>query len=126
MIDKLEEVERKFERLTADLSNPDIISDTAKLQRVSKERAGLDVITDGEMRRESYSNRFATAIRGVDIDNPGSTIGRAGAAIIGWRSDQCSRWTIWPPSASSTRSTQALRSLARAIRQVRPASWSTW
>jgi 5-methyltetrahydropteroyltriglutamate--homocysteine methyltransferase len=36
------------------------------------------VITDGEMRRESYSNRFATAIRGVDIDNPGSTIGRTG------------------------------------------------
>jgi 5-methyltetrahydropteroyltriglutamate--homocysteine methyltransferase len=43
-----------------------------------QERAGLDVITDGEMRRESYSNRFATAIRGVDIDNPGSTIGRTG------------------------------------------------
>ena len=36
------------------------------------------MITDGEMRRESYSNRFATAIRGVDIDNPGSTIGRTG------------------------------------------------
>src|SRR3954462_7121268 len=43
-----------------------------------QERAGLDVITDGEMRRESYSNRFATAIRGVDIDNPGTTIGRTG------------------------------------------------
>src|SRR3954453_4646254 len=43
-----------------------------------QERAGLDVITDGEQRRESYSNRFATAIRGVDIDNPGSTIGRTG------------------------------------------------
>jgi peptide chain release factor 1 len=46
MIDKLEEVERKFERLTADLSNPDIISDTAKLQRVSKERAGLEKLVD--------------------------------------------------------------------------------
>ncbi|HLM43999.1 MAG TPA: peptide chain release factor 1 [Myxococcaceae bacterium] len=46
MIDKLEEVERKFERLTADLSNPDIISDTAKLQRVSKERAALEKLVD--------------------------------------------------------------------------------
>ena len=36
-----------------------------------QERAGLDIITDGEMRRESYSNRFATALEGVDIDNPG-------------------------------------------------------
>jgi 5-methyltetrahydropteroyltriglutamate--homocysteine methyltransferase len=35
------------------------------------ERAGLDVITDGEIRRESYSNRFATALEGVDVDNPG-------------------------------------------------------
>jgi 5-methyltetrahydropteroyltriglutamate--homocysteine methyltransferase len=43
-----------------------------------QERAGLDVITDGEQRRESYSNRFATAIHGVDIDNPGTTIGRTG------------------------------------------------
>ena len=34
-----------------------------------QERAGLDIITDGEMRRESYSNRFATALEGVDIDN---------------------------------------------------------
>ncbi|HEX3972870.1 MAG TPA: 5-methyltetrahydropteroyltriglutamate--homocysteine methyltransferase [Stellaceae bacterium] len=36
-----------------------------------QERAGIDVVTDGEMRRESYSNRFATALDGVDIDNPG-------------------------------------------------------
>jgi len=35
------------------------------------ERAGIDIITDGEMRRESYSNRFATALDGVDVDNPG-------------------------------------------------------
>ena len=35
------------------------------------ERAGIDIITDGEMRRESYSNRFATALEGVDVDNPG-------------------------------------------------------
>ncbi|MGH9193934.1 MAG: 5-methyltetrahydropteroyltriglutamate--homocysteine methyltransferase, partial [Acidimicrobiales bacterium] len=38
----------------------------------AQEEAGLDVITDGEMRRESYSNRFATALDGVDIDNPGT------------------------------------------------------
>jgi len=37
-----------------------------------QERAGIDIITDGEMRRESYSNRFATALAGVDIDNPGA------------------------------------------------------
>src|SRR5580704_5630953 len=43
-----------------------------------QERAGLDIVTDGEMRRESYSNRFATALDGVDIDNPGTTTGRAG------------------------------------------------
>ena len=38
------------------------------------ERAGIDVVTDGEMRRESYSNRFATALEGVDSDNPGVVI----------------------------------------------------
>jgi 5-methyltetrahydropteroyltriglutamate--homocysteine methyltransferase len=43
-----------------------------------QERAGLDIITDGEQRRESYSNRFATALEGVDIDNPGSALDRSG------------------------------------------------
>jgi 5-methyltetrahydropteroyltriglutamate--homocysteine methyltransferase len=43
-----------------------------------QERAGLDILTDGEMRRESYSNRFATALDGVDIDNPGSALDRSG------------------------------------------------
>ena len=38
-----------------------------------QERAGLDIITDGEIRRESYSNRFATALEGIDIDNPGDS-----------------------------------------------------
>ncbi len=46
------------------------------------ERAGIDIITDGEMRRESYSNRFATALDGVDIENPGSTINRTGARSV--------------------------------------------
>jgi 5-methyltetrahydropteroyltriglutamate--homocysteine methyltransferase len=43
-----------------------------------QEHAGLDIITDGEMRRESYSNRFATALDGVDIDNPGTALDRSG------------------------------------------------
>jgi 5-methyltetrahydropteroyltriglutamate--homocysteine methyltransferase len=46
------------------------------------ERAGIDIITDGEMRRESYSNRFATALEGVDIDTPGTTINRTGARSV--------------------------------------------
>src|ERR1019366_8432720 len=44
----------------------------------AQELAGLDIITDGEMRRESYSNRFATALDGVDIDNPGTALDRGG------------------------------------------------
>ncbi len=46
------------------------------------EEAGIDIITDGEMRRESYSNRFATALEGVDIANPGTTINRTGAKSV--------------------------------------------
>ncbi len=44
----------------------------------AQERAGLDIITDGEMRRESYSNRFATALDGVDMDNHGTALDRSG------------------------------------------------
>jgi len=44
----------------------------------AQETAGLDIITDGEMRRESYSNHFATALDGIDIDNPGSALDRSG------------------------------------------------
>jgi 5-methyltetrahydropteroyltriglutamate--homocysteine methyltransferase len=46
-----------------------------------QERAGLDIITDGEMRRESYSNLFANALDGLDLDNPGSKISRTGANV---------------------------------------------
>jgi 5-methyltetrahydropteroyltriglutamate--homocysteine methyltransferase len=46
------------------------------------ERAGIDVISDGEMRRESYSNRFATALEGIDLDNPGTRPGRSGRPDI--------------------------------------------
>ncbi len=44
----------------------------------AQERAGLDILTDGEMCRESYSNRFVTALEGVDIDHPGTALGRSG------------------------------------------------
>src|SRR6266436_4988571 len=44
----------------------------------AQEQAGLDILTDGEERRESYSNRFATALDGVDIDNPGTALDRSG------------------------------------------------
>jgi 5-methyltetrahydropteroyltriglutamate--homocysteine methyltransferase len=46
-----------------------------------QERAGLDIVSDGEQRRESYSNRFATALEGVDTANPGTTINRSGKPI---------------------------------------------
>src|SRR5213595_2656835 len=44
----------------------------------AQEEAGLDIVTDGEIRRESYSNRFATALEGIDIDNPGTAFDRSG------------------------------------------------
>src|SRR6202790_2315115 len=46
-----------------------------------QERAGLDILTDGEMRRESYSNRFATALEGLDLDNPGTILSRSGRSV---------------------------------------------
>ena len=45
------------------------------------ERAGIDIVTDGEIRRESYSNRFATALEGIDIENPGTTVSRNGKTV---------------------------------------------
>jgi 5-methyltetrahydropteroyltriglutamate--homocysteine methyltransferase len=53
-------------------------NDATLLAIRDQERAGLDIITDGEMRRESYSNRFATALEGVDVDNPGTALDRSG------------------------------------------------
>ncbi len=52
--------------------------DATRLAIRDQERAGLDIITDGEQRRESYSNRFATALEGIDLDNPGKTPNRTG------------------------------------------------
>ena len=56
----------------------DAQDDATRLAVADMERAGVDVITDGEMRRESYSNRFATALDGVDLDEPGVALDRTG------------------------------------------------
>ncbi|MFD0473020.1 hypothetical protein ACFQ0B_35660 [Nonomuraea thailandensis] len=52
--------------------------DATELAIRAQERAGLDIVTDGEMRRESYSNHFATALEGIDLDNPGTALDRSG------------------------------------------------
>ena len=52
--------------------------DATRIAVQDMERAGIDVITDGEMRRESYSNRFATALDGIDVDDPGVALDRTG------------------------------------------------
>ena len=54
--------------------------DATVLAIMAQEAAGLDILTDGEIRRESYSNRFATALEGIDLDNPGSALDRSGHA----------------------------------------------
>src|SRR5499433_4215863 len=53
-------------------------NDATLLAIRAQEAAGLDIITDGEIRRESYSNRFATALEGVDLDDPGVALDRTG------------------------------------------------
>ena len=53
-------------------------NDATVLAIRAQEDAGLDIVTDGEIRRESYSNRFATALDGVDLDNPGTALDRSG------------------------------------------------
>jgi 5-methyltetrahydropteroyltriglutamate--homocysteine methyltransferase len=52
--------------------------DATRLAVADMEQAGVDVLTDGEMRRESYSNRFATALDGIDLDEPGVALDRTG------------------------------------------------
>jgi 5-methyltetrahydropteroyltriglutamate--homocysteine methyltransferase len=77
------------DRLPARVRTPDLWRVTPELLEAAQddatllairdmERAGLDVITDGEIRRESYSNRFATALEGMDLDNPATIMSRAG------------------------------------------------
>jgi 5-methyltetrahydropteroyltriglutamate--homocysteine methyltransferase len=53
-------------------------NDATLLAIRAQEEAGLDIVSDGEIRRESYSNRFATALEGIDLDNPGTGLDRSG------------------------------------------------
>jgi 5-methyltetrahydropteroyltriglutamate--homocysteine methyltransferase len=55
--------------------------DATLLALRDQERAGIDIVTDGETRRESYSNRFATALEGLDLDNPGTVLTRNGRPV---------------------------------------------
>ena len=55
--------------------------DATRLAIRNMERAGIDIITDGEIRRESYSNRFATALSGIDLDKPATVPGRTGGSV---------------------------------------------
>ncbi len=70
---RAKELWRIAEPLLAEAQN-----DATLLAIRAQEEAGLDIITDGEIRRESYSNRFATALEGVDSDNPGTALDRSG------------------------------------------------
>jgi 5-methyltetrahydropteroyltriglutamate--homocysteine methyltransferase len=87
LIDR-EKLSKQVPRVRADdlwLVSPDKLEaaqdDATILAIRDQEHAGLDIITDGEQRRESYSNRFATALDGIDIDNPGTVINRNGRPI---------------------------------------------
>ena len=55
--------------------------DATRIAIQDQEDAGLDMISDGEIRRESYSNHFASALEGVDVDNPGQALDRSGAPV---------------------------------------------
>lgn len=55
--------------------------DATRIAIQDQEQAGLDYVTDGEIRRESYSNRFATALEGIDIDNHGTALDRSGEPV---------------------------------------------
>jgi 5-methyltetrahydropteroyltriglutamate--homocysteine methyltransferase len=57
-------------------------NDATRLAILDQERAGLDIVSDGEIRRESYSNHFATALDGVDLDNPGQALDRSGEPVF--------------------------------------------
>jgi 5-methyltetrahydropteroyltriglutamate--homocysteine methyltransferase len=74
---------RAKELWRVDPARLDAAQDDATIVAIrDQERAGLDIVTDGEQRRESYSNRFATALDGVDLDNPGKTPNRTGGFTI--------------------------------------------
>jgi 5-methyltetrahydropteroyltriglutamate--homocysteine methyltransferase len=87
LIDR-QKLSKQVPRVRADdlwLITPDKLEaaqDDATLLAIrDQERAGIDIVSDGEQRRESYSNRFATALDGIDIENPGTVINRNGRAI---------------------------------------------
>ena len=70
---------RAAELWRVDAAHLSAAQDDATLLAIrAQEAAGLDIVTDGEMRRESYSNRFANALDGVDLDNPGVALDRSG------------------------------------------------
>jgi 5-methyltetrahydropteroyltriglutamate--homocysteine methyltransferase len=72
---------RELWRVTAE--HLDEAQDDATLLAIrDQERAGIDIVSDGEMRRESYFNRFATALEGVDLDTPGTVISRTGKQVL--------------------------------------------
>lgn len=57
------------------------MDDATRIAIRAQEAAGLDIITDGEVRRESYSNRFATSLSGIDLDHPGIARSRSGEEV---------------------------------------------
>jgi 5-methyltetrahydropteroyltriglutamate--homocysteine methyltransferase len=63
------------------LSLEEAQNDATVIALEDQHRAGVDIVTDGEMRRESYSNRFANALEGVDLDNPGAAVDRTGKTV---------------------------------------------
>lgn len=66
--------------------DPDLLAaaqdDATRLAILDQEAAGLDIVSDGEIRRESYSNHFATALDGIDLDNPGRALDRSGEPVF--------------------------------------------
>ena len=56
--------------------------DAVRLALADQERAGIDIVTDGEARRESYFNHFATALSGIDLDRPATTKNRLGKDVL--------------------------------------------
>ena len=72
---------RELWRVAADML--DAAQDDATIVAIrDQERAGIDIVSDGEMRRESYFNRFATALEGIDLDRPGTVISRTGKSVF--------------------------------------------
>ena len=86
-------------------------NDATLLAIKAQEEAGLDIITDGEIRRESYSNRFATALEGIDIDSPASRL--TGRAIPIRFPASSARSAASMPSKSTTSSSCARTPSAR-------------